>query len=344
MKNPFILYFFKQQMSSTTEPVVTTSSLRKTKDINGNNSVASSLNSLVKKQFINMTDQYTIYASAITEMEEKIKALKNIMLSDIFIKNCHNVSSSLSSSSSPENGVKANISNMVVKPGRKTTNTNTNTNTVGNGVESKSNEDYFTPKQSDSLFWCFYILCNSYSSYEYETNYFTAEQQFKIQTVERVKKGENKNILKEHKISKNYFESGLMKTINPKILQALCIFYKINVFYVHKNTYYEIMAGDQTVMGNETPVHIIRYNAETNNYSVGVSNSTERLELYREYMEKIKASYWKLDNLEKPIRAITSYSMGDLTTICTKLDIPIIGESNKKRTKADLYASILQKI
>ena len=55
-------------------------SLKKTKDINGNNSVASSLNSVVKKQFVNMTEQYNLYASAITEMEDKIKALKSIML------------------------------------------------------------------------------------------------------------------------------------------------------------------------------------------------------------------------------------------------------------------------
>ena len=66
-------------------------SLKKTKDINGNNSVASSLNSIVKKQFVNMTEQYNLYASAITEMEDKIKALKSIMLSDTFIKNCQHM-------------------------------------------------------------------------------------------------------------------------------------------------------------------------------------------------------------------------------------------------------------
>ena len=79
--------------TTTTSPLFgeNLASLKKTKDINGNNSVASSLNSLVKKQFINMTDQYNLYASAITEMEEKIKALKSIMLSDTFLKNCQHM-------------------------------------------------------------------------------------------------------------------------------------------------------------------------------------------------------------------------------------------------------------
>ena len=43
----------------------------------------------------------------------------------------------------------------------------------------------------------------------------------------------DENILKDNKISKNSFESGLMGTITPKVLHALCIFYGINIFYVH---------------------------------------------------------------------------------------------------------------
>ena len=64
--------------------------LKKTKNINGEESVASSLNSLVKKQFTNMSEQYNLYASTINKMEEKIKELKNIMLSECFLKNCQN--------------------------------------------------------------------------------------------------------------------------------------------------------------------------------------------------------------------------------------------------------------
>ena len=64
--------------------------LKKTKNINGEESVASSLNSVVKKQFTNMTDQYNLYASTINKMEEKIKELKNIMLSECFLKQCQN--------------------------------------------------------------------------------------------------------------------------------------------------------------------------------------------------------------------------------------------------------------
>lgn len=317
--------------------------LKKTKNINGEESVASSLNSVVKKQFTNMTEQYNLYASTINKMEEKIKELKNIMLSECFLKSCQNFTMELPKST-------------------KTTTTTTITNKDKNIVTSVSNEhnnennnehdnkqestklQYFTPSQSNSLFWCFYIIYNGFASYEYESNYFTAEQQFKIQTIEKVKKGEGKTSLKEHKISKTCFESGLLGStnINAKTLYALCLCYNLNIFYIYKNTYYEMISSI------EKPIHIIKYNAETNNYSICLPvdiNATETLSKHSDYIEKTKEKYWKLDSLDKPLRPVTVYSVQDLVNICSKLDIAVVCETtNKKKTKAELYSSILQKL
>ena len=337
------------------------SKLKKTNNINGETSVASSLNSIVKKQFTNIAEQYNLYASAISEMEEKIKSLKNIMLSESFLNNCKNINLD-----NKEPVVKSkNIKNKHMG--------GSGSVGVGVGVGSVDNViicadvastdviekdehiaviqplllkkvEYFTPSQSNSLFWCFYIIYNGFASYEYESNYFTAEQQFKIQTIEKVKRGENKAALKEHKISKSCFESGLMgdKNINAKTLYALCLCYNLNIFYVYKNTYYEMITNI------EKPIHIISFNTETNNFSIRLPvdmQAKETLIEHTEYMEKIKESYWKLDNLEKPLRPITVYSVNDLINICSKLVIPVICEStNKKKTTAELYSDILQKI
>ena len=322
--------------------------LQKNNNINGESSVASSLNSIVKKQFTNIAEQYNLYASAITEMEEKIKSLKNIMLSESFLNNCKHINLD-----NKEPVIKSkNIKNKHMGGGGSFD----NVIICADIIEKNENEldnaqplvlkkvEYFTPSQSNSLFWCFYIIYNGFASYEFETNYFTAEQQFKIQTIEKVKRGENKAALKEHKISKTCFESGLVgaKNINAKTLYALCLCYNLNIFYVYKNTYYEMITNI------EKPVHIIIYNAETNNFSIRLPvdmHATETLTEHTEYMEKIKESYWKLDNLEKPLRPITVYSVNDLINICSKLEIPVICDtSNKKKTKAELYSSILQKI
>ena len=155
------------------------------------------------------------------------------------------------------------------------------------------------------------------------------------------------------------FESGLLgcNNINAKTLYALCLCYNLNIFYIYKNTYYEMISNI------EKPIHIIKYNAESNNYSICLPvdiNATETLKKHSECIEKTKEKYWKLDSLDKPLRAITAYSVQDLTNICYKLDIDIDididlnnGETtnkntnkntNKKKTKAELYSSILQKL
>ena len=350
--------------------------LKKTKNINGEESVASSLNSVVKKQFTNMTEQYNLYASTINKMEEKIKELKNIMLSECFLKQCQNFTIDIPKQAETKTKNKTNTKNTIritEKRGNDTTNNivfdkniiissnNEDDNTANTYVHTKVDEvdkvdkvdkvgvdsiklEYFTPSQSNSLFWCFYIIYNGFASYEYESNYFTAEQQFKIQTIEKVKKGEGKAGLKENKISKTSFEGGLMgcTNINTKTLYALCLCYNLNIFYIYKNTYYEMISNI------EKPVHIVKYNAETNNYSIRLpvdTTASETFSKHSEYIEKIKETYWKLDNLEKPLRAITAYSVCELTTICSKLDIDVICETtNKKKTKAQLYADVLHKL
>jgi hypothetical protein len=329
--------------------------LKKTKNINGEESVASSLNSVVKKQFTNMTEQYNLYASTINKMEEKIKELKNIMLSECFLKNCQNFKMENPKPVTPTTTTKNkskntsnNISNDIVCDKNIVTivyNEQENTHEDIHADEEKTTKlKYFTPSQSNSLFWCFYIIYNGFASYEYESNYFTAEQQFKIQTIEKVKKGEGKSGLKEHKISKTCFESGLLghNNINAKTLYALCLCYNLNIFYIYKNTYYEMISSI------EKPIHIIKYNAETNNYSICLPvdiNATETLSKHSEYIEKTKEKYWKLDNLDKPLRPITAYSLQDLNNICSKLEVAVICETtHKKKTKAELYSSILHKL
>lgn len=310
--------------------------LQKTKNANGEISVASSMNSLVKNHFTNMTQQYNVYLSAINEMEEKIKALKSIMLSETFLQNCQNISlnNETANATIPKN--KESNKNIIMD---KTTAEITTETTTETTTEIK----YFTPSQSNSLFWCFYIIYKGFAAYEYESNYFTAEQQFKIQTIERVKRGENKLVFKENKISKAYFESGLMANTNitAKILYALCICYNVNILYTYKNTYYEMITNI------EKATYIIKYNNESNNYSIAIPNdtNTEIPNEHKEYIEDIKLKYWKLDNLEKPLRSITTYSVNDLLNICSKLNIAVICETtNKKKTKAELYSSILQSL
>lgn len=337
-----------------------------------NKSVAESLNAVVKTHLVTMSEQYNVYATAILEMEEKIKSLKQIMLSQEFLNNIRDVNLSCPVS------VSVSLSPSSARDNKKEKGNNKENTIISNikiEAETANSEEliFFTPRQKDSLFWCFNIIANGLGQYEYEKNYFTAEQEFKVKTIEQIKKGENKQILKEHKMSKNMIETGLMGSrtsgISPKILYALSLFYNVNIFYIYKNTYYEMFANANADTDIAAKIHIIKFNPETNYYSVcssmdmgegegeGESQGQGKTKIL-EYIKNSKKSCLELDNLDdvnKPLRPITSYSLTDLINIATKmniLDTHIHDESValattkkklKSKTKNELYTEIMQK-
>jgi DNA-directed RNA polymerase subunit H (RpoH/RPB5) len=341
----------------------------------GNKSVAESLNAIVKPHLVTMSEQYNVYAKAILEMEEKIKSLKQIMLSQDFLNNIRDVNIVTCPS-----GAGMDKKKEMKKEMKKETKTKTETeNIVLSNIEVETASTYatelsfFTPRQKDSLFWCFYIIVNNLAKYEYEKNYFTTEQEFKVKTIERIKKGENKQILKEHKMSKNMIESGLMGSgsgsgsgISPKILYALSLFYNVNIFYVYKNTYYEMFTDINAYTNTTSKIHIIKFNPETNYYSVCLSldegeGEGEGKTKILEYIKNSRKTCLELDNLDdvnKPLRTITTYSLLDLVNIAAKmniLDTHILDESPgntktntkkkvKSKTKSELYTEIMESV
>lgn len=347
---------------------ITYSIMKGNKCDKGNKSVAESLNAVVKTHLVTMSEQYNVYAKAILEMEEKIKSLKQIMLSQDFLNNIRDVNIVTCPSDAG-----MHIKKEIKKEMKKETKTE---NIVLSNIELESTStelSFFTPRQKDSLFWCFNIIVNGLGQYEYEKNYFTAEQEFKVKTIERIKKGENKQILKDHKMSKNMIESGLMGSkssgISPKILYALSLFYNVNIFYVYKNTYYEMFSNASADSDSDTntnaKIHIIKFNPETNYYSVcssldeGEAEAEGKTKIL-EYIKNSRKTCLELDNLDdvnKPLRPITTYSLTDLVNIAAKmniLDTHILDESPgntntntkkkvKSKTKSELYTEIMEK-
>jgi len=363
-------------------------SVNSVKGTKGNKSVAESLNAVVKTHLVTMSEQYIVYSKAILEMEDKIKALKQIMLSQDFLNNIRDVNlscpASIASTRDNKKEIKKQtkqetkqekentiLSNIEVENENKEAEAETETGAeVETGVEGGQYPklSFFTPRQKNSLFWCFYIIVNNLAQYEYEKNYFTAEQEFKVKTIERIKKGENKQILKEHKMSKNMIESGLMgsgsgsSSISPKILYALSLFYNVNILYIYKNTYYEMFTDVNADTNPNSKIYTIQFNPDTNYYSVCVDMDEGRAE----YIENIKKTCLELDNLEdvnKPLRPITTYSLTDLINIASKMNIldthththtydESMANTNtntnkkikvKSKTKNELYTEIMEK-
>ena len=102
----------------------------------------------------------------------------------------------------------------------------------------------------------------------------------------------------------------------------------INIFYISKKTYFELLINDDKI-------HIIHH---LDNYSkYGYEESKQQI------IETYRSTLLKIDNIEKPIKPITSYKICELLEYCNRLGIETcVKDTNKNKCKKDLYESIIQ--
>jgi hypothetical protein len=198
----------------------------------------------------------------------------------------------------------------------------------------KKNE-LFIPKQQDTLFWCYFIIKNGDLCYETLNNKNSLiSKQMKIELILEIRK--NKDIIKTYKFDTiSNIESNLANdnNLNTKTFLTLCAINNINIFYICKNTYFELLMNDTNIIYiiNELPTQSNYYN------KYGFEIATE------DKILNIKEKLYKLDTIDKPIKTITSYKVQDLIFICNKLAIEIINtDTGKNKLKKDLYESIIQ--
>jgi hypothetical protein len=184
--------------------------------------------------------------------------------------------------------------------------------------------DIFFPKQTDKFFWCFYVILYNQSEYDMVSNYFTKETEIKYKWIEEFRN--NKTLFKPIKVSKNVVETELAhnKMITMNSIKALCYLKNVNIFYIDNQKYYEIIVNETS------PIYLI----EKIEKNIGLKQNvtSEQIEYYRSH-------FWKLENLDKPLKAVSSYKVDELRDICKRLNI----EADKS-TKPQLYEKILNKL
>ena len=174
----------------------------------------------------------------------------------------------------------------------------------------------------DTLFWSFFTILKG--EQEYEINHsFQREKEFKIESIEKLRA--IKSELKALKLRLTEIENELLneKKITIKTLVALCLLYKINIMYIWNHKYFEIINNANEKM------NIIMNEKGENKISEDISN--EKMQYYRE-------KYLCIENINKPLKAITSYTRDELITIVEKLEIKDI---SAKKTKKEMYEKIM---
>jgi hypothetical protein len=196
----------------------------------------------------------------------------------------------------------------------------------------KANKNLFIPIEEDTLFWCFYILKNGDIKYETLHNKNNViERQMKINYIDIIRK--NKQIVKTYKFDTiSNIESNLAndKFINIKTFLTLCAIENINILYINNKTYYELILNDDEV----TILYSID-NKKKYNIKYGFEKNTDNKS------NIVKSTLYKIDNIDKPIKSISSYTVPFLIDICKKLAIEITHKENGHyKSKKELYESI----
>ena len=199
---------------------------------------------------------------------------------------------------------------------------------------------------ADKLFWVFYKLLNNFADSDLENiNSFKTIKDFKIASVEKLRL--QKNILKEFKIQKMVVEDDLTNNekISFKTFHALCVLYLLNVIVVRDNNTYCVLCTNS----DEKTLNLKNYKViQISNVKLSDTFNNFDVELVTHYSEEqlqtLLKSYYNIENIEKPLKAFSSYSLSDLTTIASKLNITIYDEHGKKKKKQELYENILKQL
>ena len=231
-----------------------------------------------------------------------------------------------------ENTIKLSLNNKINIHFENNTNNSNKLNKINrlNNFVNKEKSNTLIPTQKDTLFWCFYILKYGETNYEMLKNInIVFEKKIKIEYVEKIRK--EKQIVKSYKFATlTHLENQLAneEKIDLNTFLILCVLENINVLYVYKKMYFELLMNDDKI-------HIIH---RLDNYSkYGYEGIDQhKIELYR-------STLFKIYNVEKPVKSISSYKVSELIEFCDKLGIEIlIKDTNKNKSKKDLYESLIQ--
>ena len=178
----------------------------------------------------------------------------------------------------------------------------------------------------DDLFWCFYILHFGLQKYTLIRNFFTEEKNVKIGFVEVIRK--NKDILKQHKWKRNQIENELVheKKISLTAFICLCTVFNHSFLIIDGRKLY-----DRRTHSNLDDTHLIVKNDE----EWSIYTEEDKANKIQQSLETL----WNIDNIKKPLRAISAYKVKDLKDICQKLQL-----TYEKKKKRELYQIITENL
>jgi hypothetical protein len=208
------------------------------------------------------------------------------------------------------------------------------TRTSTNKTPIMKKDDVFSPRQTDTLFWCFYLIKYGEAAYEticIEKQHFIKEKDEKFKYIDIIRK--HKDILKANKIRPlSDVEDDLANKdkITLKTFLALCLIEKLNVIIINKRKIFESINSDSEV------VFLVNKVLEQDKYYIDLAVTNEKIAIYRK-------EYYNLESFEPSLKAMSSYKLDELYELATKLGVELITPTDKKKLcKKDIYEQLVQ--
>ncbi len=205
-------------------------------------------------------------------------------------------------------------------------------------TSKQTSEVSFTfPSQKDSLFWCFYIMKHGLDAYNALENInIVVEKKLKIEYVETLRK--NKHVIKSSKLAPLVYVENLLANelqIDIKTFFTLCILEKISLLYLYKKTFFLLNKSEDDI-SELSSMHVVKRNDVPSKFGIMENEKPEKI---KEYMDTL----YKIENISKPIKGLSSYKVSELVDMSKKLGLEIINKTtNKQKTKNELYESLVQ--
>ena len=190
----------------------------------------------------------------------------------------------------------------------------------------QSNENVFRPAlNQDPLFWCLYVMMNGTFKYEQLANRFTAEQDGKRNQIIMLR--DKAKPLKQSTGIKFSVSSIEGEIISPRIslhaFQVLVHLNSLNAVFVNPaNRVYAEFISDAV---SDKPVYVIERTPR-----VTMTQVTEA------QLASVRTSNYRIDNLHKPIKSMSAYTVTELTEMCHQLKIQL----KPKMKKQELYDAV----
>ena len=197
-------------------------------------------------------------------------------------------------------------------------------------------------QEKDSLFCIFYVMVFGEVEYEkLKPITLVKEKKIKIDFIEKSRL--KKSILKTFKFATLvHIENQLLNElkIDLNTFFSLCAIENKSVFYVNKNTYYELLFPFSDSESESEKILLLKKIENPVKFrfqllSKEVSDSS--------ILDNYRTTLYKIESLHKPVKAISNYNLSELKDLSVKLGLEVIHkETGIVKKKMELYEQLVQ--